>query len=80
MGYNRAKIKLETTSDISEFVQILQTISDDFIIEDKEGALKVNARSLLGVTYASMEFDEMYLVNKNKGTIPYKIDRFREGN
>ena len=54
----KAKIRLDTMRDISDFVRICSEIIPQVHITDGAG-LKVSGKSLLGVMYA-MEFDEIW--------------------
>lgn len=76
----RTKIRLETNSAVTNFVRMLNSDGsiDKYIIEDEEGTHRVNARSYLGVVYASAEFaDNMYLVNETEdGKFPTFLYQF----
>lgn len=52
------KIRLDTLSDVNEFVNIAASIPERVVITDGSG-LTVNAKSVLGVLHA-MEFDSLY--------------------
>jgi hypothetical protein len=54
----RAKIRLDTMKDITQFVNICSKVSSPVHITDGAG-LKVSAKSVLGVMY-SMEFGEIW--------------------
>lgn len=77
----RAHIYIDTAKNATEFVKILNSdgTADKFTIEDSTGHYRAEARSLLGVMYATCEFtDNMYLVNEtNDGKFPAGIDKFR---
>ena len=79
--YTRAKIRFNTTHDVTKFVQGLNSLGtiDKFILENEDGTRRVDARSFLGALYASAEFgDDMYLINEtNDGRFPFCIDEFR---
>lgn len=78
MPHSRAHIRLNNQTEAMNFVQILSEHKDEFSIEDFNGSHRVNAKSILGVMYASMDFnDEMFLVNDSNGEIPNSIDVFR---
>lgn len=80
MPHIRAHVRLTTQSDVMEFIQALCDGTSNFYdLENYDGSEKVNARSLLGVLYATSEFpNSIYLVNKtNDGVFPSSIDRFR---
>ena len=54
----KAKIRLDTMRDITDFVRICSGVIPQVHITDGAG-LKVSGKSLLGVMYA-MEFDEIW--------------------
>ena len=76
----RTKIRLETNKEVTAFVQKLNADGsiDKYIVEDVEGRHRVNARSYLGMLYASAEFaDNMFLVNETEdGKFPSFIYEF----
>lgn len=76
----RTKIRLETNKDVANFVSKLNTDGsiDKYVVEDAEGHHRVNARSYLGMLYASAEFAEnMFLVNETEdGKFPFFIYEF----
>ena len=78
---NRAVIQLETTMDVQEFIKDIN--SDGTIIKytitNKSGSYRVNARSFLGVLYASAEFGGvLYLINEtNDNPMPAFVDKYR---
>ena len=76
----RTKIRLETNKDVTSFVTLLNSDGsiDKYIVEDVEGRHRVNARSYLGMLYASAEFaGNMYLVNETEdGKFPTFIYDF----
>ena len=61
----RARIRLDTTSDVEKFVQITgsKEITGRIVIKDSTG-LCVNAKSILGALHA-MEFSELWLESEN---------------
>lgn len=77
----RANLTLDTATEIAEFVSILNsdgTISK-YSLENFDGSYTVNARSYLGVLYATAEFGNLYLVNNDMdGVFPNGIDKFRK--
>lgn len=76
----RTKIRLETNKEVTAFVQKLNTDGsiDKYIVEDGEGQHRVDARSYLGMIYASAEFaGDMFLVNETEdGKFPSFIYEF----
>lgn len=78
MPHSRAHIRLNNQTEAMNLVQLLSEHKDEFSIEDFSGSHRVNAKSIIGVMYASMDFnDEMFLVNDSSGEIPNSIDAFR---
>ena len=54
----KARIRLDTMKDITQFAAICAKIPENVLITDGAG-LKVSAKSVLGVMY-SMEFTEIW--------------------
>lgn len=52
-------IRLDTMSDIAEFVKICSTLKGDVKLTDETGNFIVNGKSLLGCIY-SMEWEKVY--------------------
>jgi len=77
----RARIRLDTTKEVALFVQSMNSDGslNRFIVEDNDGLQRVNARSFLGMIYASAEFgDYLYLINETEdGVFPSFVDQFR---
>jgi hypothetical protein len=77
----RARIRLETSSQVTDFVRELNSDGtiNKYTIENSDGTYRVNARSYLGVLYASAEFKGiLYLVNEtNNDPFPVFIDKYR---
>lgn len=80
-GYTRAQLLLKGESDVTDFVSLInrECPVDKLILENKDGSLRINPRSVLGVLYALGDFrDEMFLVNaSNDGIYPAGISKFR---
>lgn len=77
----RANLNLDTAMEIAEFVKILNSdgTTAKYSLENFDGSYSVNARSYLGVLYATAEFGDLFLVNKNNdGIFPNGIDKFRK--
>ena len=76
----RAKIELSSRENIIDFIYALCDGSTDFFsIENFNGTMKINARSILGMIYAVTEFDALFLVNDTTdGRFPASIDKFRK--
>lgn len=78
--HSRAHIRLITMSEVNEFVKTINSdgTTSHYVIENADGSLRVNARSLEGVLYASVDYnDEMYLVNDTFDGIYPNIEKFR---
>ena len=54
----RTKIRLDTLSDVNEFIAVMSNVKDKVWLEDDEGS-RVSAKSLLGALY-SMEWNHIY--------------------
>lgn len=82
MGYPRAKIELTTNRRVAEFVQRINSdgSTSKWMLENHNGDCRVDARSFLGVLYASTEWGgEIYFVNATNEDeeLPGFIDDFR---
>lgn len=79
--HSRAHIRLMTMNDIKNFVSVLNSdgTTNRYTIENANGSLRINARSIEGVIYAAVDYnDETYLVNEtNDGVYPSGIDDYR---
>ena len=75
----RAHIRLSNQAEVMTFIQNLSKYNDNFSIENRTGAHRVNAKSVIGVMYTMFDFPEdMYLVNDTRdGFIPSFVDSFR---
>lgn len=77
----RAKITLDTTKSVLDFVSHMTTAmeGDRLMLENFDGTHRVSARSFLGAMYASTEWGgEIYLINEtNDGAFPSFINEFR---
>lgn len=52
------KIRLDTLSEVNQFVKVASSVPGHVTITDKQG-LRVNGKSVLGMLYA-MEFEELW--------------------
>lgn len=78
MAHTRAHIRLNNQTEAMGLVQALCNQSDDFSIENFNGDRRINAKSIIGVMYATLDFnDEMFLVNDAGGVIPSSVDVYR---
>ena len=81
MFHSRAHIRISGPAQAAEFVGKVNSdgTATKFYLENENGKMRVDARSLLGVIYASAEFkDGLYFVNDTKdGVFPSFIDAYR---
>lgn len=79
MSHIRAEIILDKTNDVIDFVQAMNKETNTYTIENEDCSLTVDAKSYLGVLYASADFrGSLYLVNKTSdGFFPSFIDAYR---
>ena len=75
----RAHIRLTSQAEVMTFIQNLSKYNDNFSIENRTGAHRVNAKSVIGVMYTMFDFpEEMFLVNDSRdGFIPSFVDSYR---
>lgn len=75
----RAHIRLSNQAEVMTFIQNLSKYNDNFSIENRTGAHRVNAKSVIGVMYTMFDFpEEMFLVNDSRdGFIPSFVDSYR---
>ena len=75
----RAQIRLDTQQKILDFTNYLNNEVGRYSIEDVSGERRVDARSLLGLIYASGDFgDDMYLINEtDNGYFPNFVNNYR---
>jgi len=78
--HSRAKVSIERPDEAEKFVRMLNSdgSTDKYVLENFDGSLRIEARSLLGVVYASVEWaGETYLVNlTNDNVYPSGIREF----
>lgn len=71
------KLRLDTMKDVTTFVNIISSLPYDIIVKVTDGKhFSVNGRSFMGVTYASAEFNQLYV--EASADIYDKIDNFIE--
>lgn len=79
----RAHIRIPTTEDCRNFVnninECVNLRGEKIVLQDGGMESQVDARSLLGVIYATCEFgDSLYMVNlTNDGHFPSFVDEYR---
>ena len=75
----RKKLVLDSQNKILNFILQMETIPEDYVLEDFPGYLRVNAHSINGVLYAARDFEEVYIVNAmSPGTFPEFIEEYCE--
>ena len=75
----RKKLVLDSQNKILNFILQMETIPEDYVLEDFPGYLRVNAHSINGVLYAARDFEEVYIVNTmSPGTFPEFIEEYCE--
>lgn len=67
----RVKINLDTEPSVRNLVGIATRINEKITVTDNNG-LVVNAKSILGVLYAKMEFNELWLECENDHYFAFK--------
>ena len=81
MSHTRAHIRITGPRQVAEFVGKINSdgTTTKYMIENADGSIRVSARSLLGVIYASEDFeDTMFFVNDTtEGELPSIIDPYR---
>ena len=70
----RAKIRLDTVSDVNKFVDITSKLRQPITITDGNN-LRVNAKSVIGVLHA-MEFDNLICETEEDNDIYMAIKEF----
>lgn len=71
---HRIKVNLITQTDIKDFVGIATTIPIPVYLEDGT-TYRVNAKSLIGVMYGSIEFNHLYVMSEYEH-LETKFNRF----
>lgn len=77
MNRQRKQLVLNSQNKILNFILQMESIPEEYVIEDFPGYLRVNAHSVNGVLYAARDFEEVYLVNvMNPGVFPEFVKEF----
>ena len=71
---NKIQVILDTQSDVTEFVHLANTITEDVFLEDGT-QFRANAKSLMGVMYGMYEFKNLYVISESD-TISTKFMKF----
>lgn len=59
---NKIEVRLETQTDINDFVGIASSIGEAVFLEDGTH-YKVDAKSIMGVMYGKLEFKHLYVLS-----------------
>ena len=79
MSHLRAQINVTTQTEILKLISNLSNLDDTFTVENFNGSIRVNARSIMGMLYITAECgDQLYLVNNtHDGVFPALLDELR---
>lgn len=79
MSHVRAQINVTTQTEILKLIANLSNLDDTFTVENFNGSIRVNARSIMGMLYITAECgDQLYLVNNtHDGVFPALLDELR---
>lgn len=78
---NRKRLKFNNQHEILDFILKMENESDEYVLEDFKGWLRVNAHSINGTLYAARDFGEIYIMNTtHHGNFPSFIGDFEDGN
>lgn len=69
----KIKVIIDTKSDVIEFVNIANSIKENVYLEDGTH-FRANAKSLMGVMYGTVEFDNIYVISDD----PSLSSKFRK--
>lgn len=74
------KLCLATCEAVSAFITVMNSANDDYILEDEKGKVRVDAKSMLGVVYATSESGPLFFLMNVSGTdvYPTGVDQFRQ--
>lgn len=67
----KVKINIDTQSAATRLVNIASTLSDTVYLTDGAN-MRVSAKSLMGVLYASFDFTEVWLETENDHYMTFK--------
>ena len=79
MSHVRAQINVTTQTEILKLLSTLSGMDDTFTVENFNGSIRVNARSIMGMLYITAECgDQLYLVNNTRdGVFPTFLNEMR---
>lgn len=77
---NRKRLAFNGQHQILDFILKMENETDEYVLEDFRGWLRVNAHSINGALYAARDFEEIYIMNvTNHGYFPEFIKEFEDG-
>ena len=78
---NRKLLKFHSQHQILDFILKMENETDEYVLEDFRGWLRVNAHSINGALYAMRDFDNIYIMNvTNHEAFPKFIGEFEDDN
>lgn len=78
---NRKRLNFKGQHEVLDFILKMKNETDEYVLEDFKGWLRVNAQSINGALYAVRDFDDVYIMNvTNHGEFPSFIGEFEDGN
>ena len=74
------KLCLATSEAVRAFMNVMGSASEDYVLEDEKGKVRVDAKSMLGVMYATSESGPLFFLRNIAGndTYPIGVDQFRQ--
>lgn len=74
------KLCLATREAVAAFISVMGSTNDDYILEDEKGKVRVDAKSMLGVMYATSESGPLFFLTNTSGhdAYPTGVDQFRQ--
>ena len=74
------KLSLATAEAVRTFISVMGSANDDYILEDEKHKVRVDAKSMLGVMYATSENGPMFFLINASGNDKYPsgVDQFRQ--
>lgn len=74
------KLCLATAEAVRAFIAVMGSADDDYILEDEKGKVRVDAKSMLGVMYATSENGPLFFLTNISGrdNYPIGVDQFRQ--
>jgi len=77
---SKMKLSLATKEAIRTFLDVMNSQEDNYILENENGNVRVDAKSMLGVLYATTECGQtFFLMNTtNDGVFPTGFDGYHQ--